>query len=123
MKRLLFLIFCLFFVSNGYSAQITYDVETDTKRTILEAIQTNTTELYGETSNKLESSDIDTLAELNAILSDTTLISQENISDSTSIGLDNGATYTNYGTSTDDTINELFAAINTKFGTLITFLE
>lgn len=34
------------------------------------------------------------------------------------IGLNNGSTYTNYGSLTDDTLNELFSAIDSSFGTL-----
>ena len=126
MKKILFM-FLMFviYASNVFSAQITYTLEgedADNKRTILEGIQTNTTELYSLItaldSAKLESTDIDLLAELNAILTDATLISQEDIGDSTNIGLDTGSTYLNFGDSGDDSLNELFSAIDTKIGTL-----
>ena len=40
------------------------------------------------------------------------------IGDLTTLGLDNGGTYTNFGAAGDDSLNELFAAIDTALGSL-----
>lgn len=67
--------------------------------------------------NDLSETDIDTLAELNAILTDATLLDDGAIADSTAIGLNTGATYTNFGGATDDSLNEMFAAIDSALAT------
>lgn len=45
------------------------------------------------------------------------------IGDSTVTGLDNGATYTNFGAAGDDSLNEMFAAIDTGIGNQMTAAE
>ena len=57
--------------------------------------------------------EVDALAELNAHLADATLLDDGAIADSTAIGLNAGDTYSNYGAAGDDSLNELFAAIDT----------
>lgn len=55
---------------------------------------------------------VDELSELNALITDATLLDDGAIADSTAIGLDAGDTYTNFGGADDDTLNELFAAVD-----------
>jgi len=64
-------------------------------------------------ATNVESGDIDTLAKVNAIIGDATLLDDGAIADSTAIGLTTGDNYTNFGVVTDDSINELMAAIDT----------
>ena len=63
--------------------------------------------------------DIDTLSELNTILTDATLLDDGAIATSTAIGLTTGDSLTNIsGNATDDTLNEYLAAIDTAVGGL-----
>lgn len=57
-------------------------------------------------------SEVDALAELNAQIADATLLDDGAIADSTAIGLTTGDNYTNYGDAADDSLNELFEAID-----------
>lgn len=57
------------------------------------------------------------LADLNTVLS-VTLLDDGAIGDSNATGLNNGSTYTNYGSVSDDSLNEMFAAIDTALGLL-----
>jgi len=57
------------------------------------------------------------IANLNSALTDATLLDDGALAGSTAIGLNNGSTYTNYGAAGDDTLNELYAAIDTAVGT------
>ena len=57
-------------------------------------------------------SEVDTLAELNTQIADGTLLDDGAIADSTAIGLTTGDNYTNYGDAADDSLNELFEAID-----------
>lgn len=51
-KIFVILIVCLVYCGIGNAAQVTFNVETDTKRVILEAGQTNDTELYSTKADK-----------------------------------------------------------------------
>lgn len=66
--------------------------------------------------NIIQSTEIDTLAELNAIIGDATLLDDGAIGASTAIGLNAGDTYSNFGSASDDSLNEMFAAIDTALG-------
>ena len=66
----------------------------------------------------LVAADIDTLSELNGILTDATLLDDGAIADSTATGLTTGDNYTNFGGATDDSLNEMFAALDTALGSI-----
>lgn len=60
---------------------------------------------------------VSSLSGLNAATG-ATLINKGAIADSTSIGLDPGDNYSNFATVSDDTVNEMFAAVDTAFSGL-----
>lgn len=57
-------------------------------------------------------SEVDALAELNAQIADATLLDDGAIADSTAIGLTTADNYSNFGDGDDDSLNEMFEAID-----------
>lgn len=109
MKSLLnFLIIFIISISSSYASDVTWS-DLSTGSTVTAAMLN---EVKAAVNSKLEDTDIDTLAELNSIVG-VTLIDATTIADSVAIGLDDGSNYNNFGTLSDDTINELISAIDT----------